>query len=319
MRRESWLSYCFLVILIIICALAFWRSVVLVSGNNSSVNSRKDFSLKFVVLGDTKILPDQPDWRGNKILSKIIEEINTESPDFVVYLGDGPDFGGPVANMCLFREYLNRLKCPWYTAIGNHEIMRGAGIDGKSGDGEDNYLEVFADKLPLKDPGGNRVSYYSFDFAESHFVIIDTAWQDRGKGPYALYPGSRQWNWLVSDLEKAARYSRHIFICGHEPPLIPYRLGDKSSSLKYDSSYGTTWSDASTVEAFVLLCSQYKVDAVFSGHFHGYMSFKEGETRHIITGGAGADLHTLPEYGGYYHYTRCFMEGSEVKYEVKRI
>lgn len=255
-------------------------------------------SFQFAVLGDSKILPDRPQWKGNAILAKLVQRINQDNPDLVIYLGDGPDEGGPISNMVSFREMLGKLKSPWYPAIGNHEIIRGAGKDGNRGDGESNYLEVFNDKLPV-DFRGNRVSYYSFNYRNSHFIVLDTAWQERKDGEkYGLYPGSTQWEWLVQDLKSSQPGCKHIFIFGHEPPLIPYKSGGENDSKKLSDLYGTTWNNYQVVESFVQLCHQQHVDAVFSGHIHAYLNFKDGEVTHIITGDAGASLYAPPELGG---------------------
>jgi hypothetical protein len=276
-------------------------------------------SFQFVVLGDSKILAEQPQWRGNVILSELIQRINKDKPAFVVYLGDGPDQGGPVLEMRAFRNALSLLNCAWYPVIGNHELSRGAGPDGKKGDGEANFLEVFGDKLPVQDARGNKVSYYSFNYQDAHFIVLDTAWQDRsGRSEQGLTTGSAQWKWLERDLQSARSGNRHIFIFGHEPPLVQI-AADKKPNQKLSDRYITTWNDIKVVESFIELCRQYHVEAVISGHFHAYRLFEENDTTHLISGGAGADLHVPPEFGGYYHYVRCTVAGDNVSYEVVRL
>ncbi|MFZ5632656.1 MAG: metallophosphoesterase [Bacillota bacterium] len=58
---------------------------------------------------------------------KNVDRINREDPALVIYLGDGPDRGGPVSDMRTYRETLEELKPPWHPAVGNHEIIGGAG------------------------------------------------------------------------------------------------------------------------------------------------------------------------------------------------
>lgn len=262
---------------------------------------------KYAVFGDSKILPGRPSWQGNMVLSEIVDRINREDPAFVIYLGDGPDRGGPISNMRAYREAMEKLKPPWHPAAGNHEILNGAGPDGKQGDGEENFIEVFADKLPVTDQRGRRVSYYSFDYMDSHFIVLDTAWQaKKDNEKYGLFPDSPQWQWLQQDLEKARPKSRHIFIFGHQPPLNPM-------------APGSAWANRKAAESFIELCRQYRVDAVFSGHFHAYKSFRHGDTTHIITGGGGAGLYAPPEAGGYFHYVLCTVEGDKVKYDVVQL
>jgi len=285
----------------------------------TALGQKEESSFKFAVLGDSKVLPKQPHYPNNVILLDLLKSINKDDSDFTIYVGDGPDLGGPISYMISFREALNKLKKPWYPVIGNHELSGGASPDGIEGDGEYNFIKVFEDRLPLKDLQGNRVSYYSFDYMNSHFVVLNTAWQDsKGHKNNKLYPGNAQWEWLAQDLEAARPKSMHIFLFGHEPPLMPNKPELADNTKKFSSMYRTFWDDPKAVDAFIQLCQKYRVDAVFSGHFHGYLDFKNGDTTHIITGGAGADLHAPAEAGGYYHYVRCGVEGEHVNYEVIR-
>lgn len=264
----------------------------------------QEASFKFAVFGDSKILPDRPRWQGNVILARSIERINLEGTDLAIYLGDGPDRGGPANNLQAFRNVLEGLQVPWHTAVGNHEILGGAGADGKKGDGEENFRAVFADRLPLLDSAGRKVSWQSFDHLGSHFIVLDTAWQARKDGgKYRLAPGSPQWEWLVQDLEAARPKSSHLFVFGHIPPVNPY-------------SPGSAWPDPGEARAFTGLCRQYRVDAVFSGHFHAYKSFSDGDIMHIISGGGGASLYAPPESGGYFHYIVCTVRGDRVEYKA---
>ncbi len=264
----------------------------------------QEASFRFAVFGDSKILPEHPQWQGNVVLSQIIGMINRDAPALVIYLGDGPDRGGPIENMRAFRKALEKLNPAWHPAIGNHEVLDGAGPDGKKGDGEENFISVFADKLPVQDGLGRKVSYYSFDYLESHFIVLDTAWP--GSEKYGLFPGSSQWQWLVQDLEAARPKNRHIFVFGHQPPLNP-------------SAPGYSWNNPKAAGDFLQLCRQYRVKAVFSGHYHAFKRFMDGDVTHIITGGGGAGLYAPPEAGGYFHYVLVTVTGDQVEYQVVRV
>jgi 3',5'-cyclic AMP phosphodiesterase CpdA len=274
----------------------------------------------FVVLGDSSIVPGCGECQGNVVLTELVQKINENTPDFVVYTGDGPERGGPILNLQAFRQALDKLKVPWYPVLGNHEIIEGARADGGGGDGEENYLGVFKDKLPVKDSRGKRVSYYSFNRLNCHFIVLDTAWQHRKEsGTKGLYPDGAQWKWLVSDLQEARPKCKHIFVFAHEPPLLPgiFRLNSRFTFR--ERGLNTTWNNPRAAADFLRLCGAYGVEAVFSGHFHGYLKFKNGATTHIISGGAGSSLHVPALLGGYYHYILCTVSGEGVTCEAVRL
>lgn len=76
--------------------------------------------------------------------------INKDDSDFTIYVGDGPDLGGPISYMISFRKAMNKLNKPWYPVIGNYGLSGGAAPGGREGDGKNNFVKVFEDRLPQK-------------------------------------------------------------------------------------------------------------------------------------------------------------------------
>ncbi|OPX86073.1 MAG: Calcineurin-like phosphoesterase [Pelotomaculum sp. PtaB.Bin013] len=279
-----------------------------------AITSNKQ-SFTFDVLGDSKILPGKENWLGNRVLAEAVTRINQDNPTLVVYLGDGADQGGPVENLAAFRSYLDKLQPSWYPVIGNHELNKGADPNGLAGNGEGNFQRVFTDKLPMQGR-----SYYSFNYLNTHFIVLDTAWQS-GYGPAEaeLKPGSQQWEWLSQDLENASKQSRHIFIFGHKPPVSPFRAGGPDTESNLPDGHGSSWGDPGVAAEFMQLVASYHVDAVFSGHIHMYNRLDIQGLPYIITAGAGASLYASQESGGFYHYVKCRIDGEQVSYEVVKL
>ena len=280
----------------------------------SNTASSKD-SFVFDVFGDSKILPERENWQGNMVLAESISQINQDHPALAIYLGDGVDQGGPIENMKCFRSYMSNLNASWYPVIGNHELVDGAESSGQGGNGEYNFQQVFSDKLLMR-----GVSYYSFDYLNSHFIILDTAWQNGNAPPEAeLKPGGKQWAWLCQDLAAARPRSKHIFIFGHKPPLSPFQAGGPDTVTNMTDGHGSSWGNPDDAAEFMKLAVTYKIDAVFSGHIHIYSRMDMQGIPYFITAGAGAGLYAPPESGGYYHYMRCRVAGGQVEFEIVKI
>lgn len=211
------------------------------SGKDASFNS-----FTFVAMGDHRSQP-VPHTAVAQRIKAIDPEIIIETGDLtadgdIYHLWD-TEFFTPEKDVlprsCLF------------PAIGNHEHSMS------------NYLDIFY--LPTESSGTER--YYSFDYANAHFIMLDTT--------INFLPGSAEHNWLKSDLE-ANRLKKWIFAVCHYPPY---------------SSCAVRGSDLNVRGAFSTLFEQYGVDIVFSGHNHGYERSWVNSVYYIVTAGGGAPLY----------------------------
>jgi len=120
-------------------------------------------------------------------------------------------------------------RIPVMPTLGNH--------DGSM------YLDFFA--LPGNGPAGFEQEFYSFDYGDAHFVILNS-----NKNAVAA---TKQW--LQQDLESTNK--KWKFAVFHHPA--------------YPAVYDYKGIDRSICENWVTVLEQYGVDMVFVGHQHIYM------------------------------------------------
>ncbi len=199
----------------------------------------KDAKVQFVALGDTGT--------GGAAQRAIAQQMSTVPFELIVFLGDIAYESGTAKQLqdyffAIYREFLRYV--PIYPAIGNHERLTRKGNP---------YFEAFVL------PGEER--YYSFDWANIHFVAIDTTQRD-----------SKQLVWLDADL--ANNKLPWVIVYGHHPMYTNSLRGPQ------------LW----IRQAFAKILTQHHVDLVLTGHEHGYERFKVGGVNYVISGGGGGQL-----------------------------
>jgi hypothetical protein len=152
----------------------------------------------------------------------------------------------------------------WPT-LGNHDTV----FRGRSG--EFPYIDMFT--LPQNGEAGGLPSgtekYYSFDYANIHFICLDSQTQSRK-------PGSAMLRWLEEDL--AATAQDWIIAYWHHPP---YTRGTYDSDVVRELVEMRSYA--------VPLLEQYGVDLVFAGHSHVY------ERSYLLNGHFGVADELAPE------------------------
>lgn len=209
---------------------------------------------RFGVIGDSNniVYPE---------FSTIASKMKTVAPDFIAFTGDLVHDGARQSQWDAWFAAAGDLfaSSPIMPAHGNHEAMATG------------YFAQFA--LP-----GNE-EYYSFDYAQVHFVVLNDSPTDAAEF-------ATQAAFLDADLTAAkARATPPVFIVAmHHRPAY---------SSANSTSNDQTW--------FCPLYDKHHVDLVLNGHEHSYESTKpvkagveaasqaEG-TVYVVTGGAGALL-----------------------------
>ncbi|UCG52597.1 MAG: VCBS repeat-containing protein, partial [Candidatus Latescibacterota bacterium] len=160
--------------------------------------------------------------------------------------GEGDDADYQAAIFDMYPELLRASVL--FPCRGNHDVIR-------SGDNND-YYEIFS--MPTAGEAGGVASgteaYYSFDYANIHFVALDSEGSDRS-------PTGPMLTWLQDDL--AANTQDWTIAFFHHPP---YSKGTHDSDDPGDS--GGRMQDMR--ENALPIFEAAGVDLVLTGHSHGY-------------------------------------------------
>ena len=134
--------------------------------------------------------------------------------------------------------------------IGNHETYT------PLSNGRFPFLDIFTQ--PISGEAGGVASgterYYSFDYANIHFVCLDSMTSDRSSSGLMA-------NWLRQDL--AANTNDWLIAFFHHPP---YTKGSHDS----DDPFGGDFELPQMRQNLVPILESYGVDLVLSGHSHIY-------------------------------------------------
>ena len=306
-------------------------SYKVVTGNLSSpvhtFHTKKDRNdpIRFIVYGDSRTL--------SKIHERIVRRMVPEKPDFIANVGDVVGRGARLDEWIDQHFYPIRSisgDVPYYISIGNHEY---GGFEG--------HVPPFEQRVhnPLTSTGSTEY-YYSFDYGNAHFIFLDPNEYEFPDGD-GILPGSQQYKWFVSDLEKAKKKSEWIFVFMHQPPYSEVWSGGY-----YDG-------EPPLRKYIVPIMEKSGVDIVFSGHTHDYerglphppydpKTGKGNNAVYIITGGGGASLDNhkyrdweqidLPDHpadpdsneydgGKYYefHYTVIDINGKHLSFKAIKV
>jgi len=194
----------------------------------------------------------------------------SDPANMVLMLGDnayndGTDAEYQAAVFDTYPEILRQL--PLWSTLGNHD---GHSADSASQSGP--YYEIF--NLPANGEIGGLVSgteaYYSFDYANIHFVCLDSYETDRS-------PGGAMMTWLENDLAMNTTQP-WVIAFWHHPP---YTKGSHDSD--------TEGQLIDMRENALPILEDLGVDLVLSGHSHSY------ERSYLLDGHYGHSLTLDPD------------------------
>jgi hypothetical protein len=199
--------------------------------------------VRFVVFGDSG--------DGGSGQRAVLEQIGRVPFDLVLHTGDVAYTDGRLDQLedYFFGVYAPLLKSiPFYPASGNHDYRTQQAAP---------FLEVFA--LPRNGDPSDPERYYSYDWGDVHFVVLDTE-----------RISTEQLTWLDADLASSALPWKVVY--GHKPP---FSSGAHGSSLSVRSS-------------FVPILERHAVPLMLSGHEHSYeRTLPLRGVTYVVTGGGG--------------------------------
>ncbi len=233
--------------------------------------SNQQKSFKFTIVGDMQPTDEGMIKRGEIVANGV----NQRDHDFIIQLGDVADSGTDPQDWHRVLSNIMKLgsTVPIQGVIGNHDWDGGAGSS--------NWAQLFT--YNYEDPTVGR--FYSFDYQNAHFVMIDNF-------EHFYRMTDAQLNWIQEDLLNAKKEGQDWIFCFFHLSM----LTTSSSGMQYN-----------LIESLVPIFDKYDVDAVFYGHDHDYQHYKytygqnglvfdkshdwdHNPVHYFCSGGGGADL-----------------------------
>ncbi|WP_050726472.1 purple acid phosphatase family protein [Vulgatibacter incomptus] len=182
-------------------------------------------------------------------------------PDLVVHVGDLAYPAGTEAELDrgVFDPYESVLSTtPFWPTLGNHEAQSVSGTSGP-------YFDAFA--VPTNGEAGGEPSgtpsWYSFDWGNAHFAVLDSSNSSRR-------PGSPMLTWLERDLSAStADWKLAVF---HHPPYSSTNDAGADPENQFEMR-----------RYVVPILEAAGVDIVLNGHSHLY------ERTYLVNGATSAD------------------------------
>jgi calcineurin-like phosphoesterase family protein len=221
----------------------------------------------FAIIGDTKLFDDSPA-SGN--LQKAVGSISKQNVDMVFAVGDlvfkCGDTSSCENSYSDWKAAISPLISKTYEVVGNHDRSGGNLAD-------DVWQKEF--DLPTNGPADFQKQTYSFDFQNSHFVVLDT------EKPRGGVVNLEQRIWLEQDL--AAHKLQHTFVLFHEPAFPTSQFKRKSLDA-----------DTRQRDALWKILIQNNVTAAINGHEHFFTRKKVGNIYQFIVGNTDAPENAIP-------------------------
>lgn len=227
-------------------------------------------SFSFAIIGDTQYFKAA---NPNGNFQKAAAKIKAMDPALVFAVGDlvsSCDGDSKCsAKYSAWKKVVGTLLPKTYAMQGNHD---------RTGDDKTDNIWRDSFAFPTNGPSGFSEQAYSFDYKNSHFVVLDS-----DKPKEHLMNGDQR-AWLEKDLAGSKKENTFVFF--HEPA---YPVSSKiTESLDKESSER---------DALWQILEKYHVTAVFNGHEHLVSRRKIGNLYQFVFGNTDSFNHGLPAKG----------------------
>ena len=291
-----------------------------------------------------------------------LANVLADQPDFLIDLGDTTmsdklnpvTEAGVMSRTLLLRSYYDLLchSVPLFQALGNHEGEWGRNLNAS---GQNVAIwNTLARKQYFPNPVaggffsgdtrsyptvGQRLAYYSFEWGDALFVILDPYWNQPAapeqSGDWSLTLGREQYDWLKRTLENSAATYKFVFahnLIGGRDMNGPMRGGIETAKYLEWGGYNLdgTWGFGKARPGWPMPIHQLlvanNVTAFFHGHDHLYAKqdldgivYQEGpqpSARNTTLGNRGTDYaYTHGTVLGGTGYLRVQVSPANVKVE----
>ena len=227
-------------------------------------------SFSFAIIGDTQRFTAG---NSNGNFQKVAAKIKAMDPALVFAVGD-------LVSSCDGNSKCSAKYADWKKVVGTLLPKTYATQGNHDRTGDDKTDNTWRDSFtfPTNGPSDFSEQAYSFDFKNSHFVVLDS-----DKPKEHLVNGDQR-AWLEKDL--AVNKKEDIFVFFHEPA---YPTGAKISE-SLDKEPGER-------DALWQILKKHNVTAVFNGHEHIVSRRKIDNLYQFIFGSTDSFNHGLPDKG----------------------
>ncbi|MEI8377587.1 MAG: metallophosphoesterase [bacterium] len=293
-------KYYALLMLLVFSATVFWGiSVTVVKSPALASMLLHPDSLKIVQISDVHYTTSSPNKssrmlaNSKNLLEDAVFQVNRMNDvDVVVFSGDS--INSPVKqDLISFAKIANRLKYPWYYALGNHEVSASAELTKEKYFRIVEALNLNYSSLTVHDVA-LRPYYVIAPKKDYKVIFLDGVIDSRitANGEFT----EKQLQWL--DEKLTAYKNQKVIIVQHFPVIEPCKsLGHRALDAK---------------EYLAVIDKHNNVVAVLSGHYHCSKITQRNNVLHI-------SAPSLVQYPNSFNVITIFDEPQKIKVEVKML